>query len=92
MNQKHQMVWRYAYHAGVDDLSFPWLCPLQERQHNPQSTGKPTACKVCHQIQRGIGFLLAATKPGQKTCENKTEAMKGLDKFHWDWNCHKILY
>lgn len=59
------MVWQYAYHAGIDDLPFTRLCPLQQREHYPQSTGKATPCKVRHQVQRGIGFLLAATKTGQ---------------------------
>lgn len=36
-----------AYHASINDLSFPWLCPLQQRQDNPQSTRKTTASKVC---------------------------------------------
>lgn len=73
--QKVQMVWWYAYHAGIDDLPFPRLWSLQQRQHYPQSARETTACKVCHQIQRGVGLLPAASKPGQKTWENKEVTM-----------------
>lgn len=33
--QKQQVFWWNTYHAGVDDLSFPWFCPLQQREHYP---------------------------------------------------------
>lgn len=58
----------YAHHAGIDNLSFPRLCPLQQRQDDSQSTGEAPACKVCQQVQWSGGFLTAATQSGQKAC------------------------
>lgn len=54
----------FAYHAGVDDLSSPWLCPLQQRQDYPHCTGEAAAREVGQQIERSAGLLAAATQSG----------------------------
>lgn len=55
-----------THHAGVDDLSFARLRPLQQRQDDPQGAGEAAACEVRQQVQGSAGRLAAAAQPRQK--------------------------